>query len=146
MRTLTRVRIVFVENRTNVWLRFGRGAKERILSPHCRDIYFTPRSIFACVTWRGNVERTLDWRVEILRSLQEQEPASQLENVEPGAEILLRASGVLHRDWPLILIGLALAAVGLPLLAGERLLVKLGSVVLNTVLNLLFSLFGYRLA
>ena len=93
MRTLTRVRLVFVEDRTNVWMRFGRSAKERILNRHCRDIYFTPRSIFACVTWRGDVERTLDWRVEVLRTAQGSERVSQLENVEPGAEILLRTSG-----------------------------------------------------
>jgi hypothetical protein len=93
MQSLTRVRLAFVCSHTNVWLRFGRVLKERIVDSHIRDVYFTPHAIFAIVTRCGTTYGAAGWRVDVLRAVAIRERASQVPNVEPGAEILLRVSG-----------------------------------------------------
>jgi hypothetical protein len=91
--TLTQVRLLFIEERVNVWLRFGHFVKERTIDPHTRDAYFVPHSIFGVVTWRGSDHGTTEWRVDVLRTAEAGERASRVPGVTPGAEILLRASG-----------------------------------------------------
>jgi hypothetical protein len=91
--TLTQVRLIFIEERINVWLRFGHFLKERIIDAQVRDAYFVPRSIFCVVTWRGSDHGTIEWRVDVLRTAVVGERASQIPGVTPGAEILLRVSG-----------------------------------------------------
>jgi hypothetical protein len=90
---LTRIRLTFIRHQTNVWLRFGHAVKERIIDTHRRDVYFTPHAILGCITWRGTAHGTSVWRVDVLRTVAIQERASQLSNVSPGAEILLRVGG-----------------------------------------------------
>ncbi len=93
MQSLTCVRLIFIRDQTNVWLRFGHAVKERIVDSQRRDAYFTPHSILGCITWRGTPHDTTLWRAEVLRAVTIGERASQLSNVNPGAEILLRVSG-----------------------------------------------------
>lgn len=93
MQSLTRVRLIFIRDQTNVWLRFGHAIKERIVDSQRRDAYFTPHAVLGCITWRGTPHGTIAWRAEVLRAVAIGERASQLSNVYPGAEILLRVSG-----------------------------------------------------
>jgi hypothetical protein len=93
MQSLTRVRTIFIRDQTNVWLRFGHAVKEHIVDSQRRDAYFTPHAILGCITWRGTPHGTTLWRAEVLRAVTIGERASQLSNVYPGAEILLRVSG-----------------------------------------------------
>jgi len=93
VQSLTRIRLTFIRHQTNVWLRFGHAVKERIIDTHRRDVYFTPHAILGCITWRGAAHGTSVWRVDVLRAVAIHERASQLSNVSPGAEILLRVSG-----------------------------------------------------
>jgi hypothetical protein len=93
MQSLTCVRLTFIRDQTNVWLRFGHAVKERIVDSQRRDAYFTPHAVLGCITWRGTPEGTTLWRAEVLRAVAIGERASQLSNVYPGAEILLRVSG-----------------------------------------------------
>jgi len=93
MQSLTRVRLIFIRDQTNVWLRFGHAVKERIVDSQRRDAYFTPHAVLGCITWRGTPHGTTLWRAEVLRAVAIGERASQISNVDPGAEILLRASG-----------------------------------------------------
>jgi len=90
---LTRVRLTFIRDQANDWLRFGHAVKERIVDTYRRDVYFTPHAILGCITWRGTLHGTSLWRVDVLRAVTIRERASQLSNVSPGAEILLRVSG-----------------------------------------------------
>jgi hypothetical protein len=85
--------LIFIREQANVWLRFGHAVKERIVDSQRRDAYFTPQAIFGCITWRGTAYGTTLWRAEVLRAVAIGERASHLSNVNPGAEILLRASG-----------------------------------------------------
>jgi Protein of unknown function (DUF2840) len=93
MSILTRVRIAFIQDRVNDWLRFGRFHRERVVDQQRRDVYFTPHAVFCYMTWRANDYGTTLWRIDILRAVAPGERASQVSGVAPGAEILLRASG-----------------------------------------------------
>ena len=93
MRYLTRVEVLYVENRANRWLRFAQPLKERILDDSRRHVFFTPESRFGLIDWKANAYGTTAWRVDILRCVNANERASQIKGVSPGAEILLRASG-----------------------------------------------------
>lgn len=93
MPILTRVRVTFIQDRVNDWLRFGRFYKERVIDSQRRDVYFTAHAVFCYITWRANDYGTTQWRIDILRAVAPGERASQISGVAPGAEILLRASG-----------------------------------------------------
>ncbi len=92
MSYLTSVRCVFIRNQVNIWLRFGRPLKQRVIDPFRRDAYFTPHAIFGIVTWRGSVDGAAMWRIDILRAVAPSERASEIVGVTPGAEILLRTA------------------------------------------------------
>jgi hypothetical protein len=93
MQSLTCVRLTFIRDQTSIWLRFGRAVKERIVDSQRRDVYFSPHAILGCITWRATPHGTSLWRVDVLRAISIGERASQISNVSPGAEILLRVSG-----------------------------------------------------
>lgn len=110
MRYLTRVEVLYVENRANRWLRFAQPLKERILDDSCRHVFFTPESRFGLIDWKANAYGTTAWRVDILRCVNANERASQIKGVSPGAEILLRASGEQKVKQVLLLVDLIEAA------------------------------------
>ena len=95
IQTLTQVELIWVENKIEYWIRFGRVAKERILDRHRRIVSFAPDRIFALVRWRSNDYGTIMSRIDILRAVIPNEPHQTLPCVRPGGESLLRLTG-----WP----------------------------------------------
>jgi hypothetical protein len=93
--TLTQVELIWLEQRVEHWIRFGRDVAERILDRRRRVLSFAPGSIFAFVRWSSNVFGTVESRIDILRAVRPGEAFSTLPSVLPGAEILLRQAG-----WP----------------------------------------------
>ena len=94
-RALTHVELIWVEDRIEYWIRFGRVAKEQILDRHRRIVSFAPGSVFALVRWRSNDYGTILSRIDILRAVHPDEPHQTLPCVRPGGESLLRLTG-----WP----------------------------------------------
>jgi hypothetical protein len=95
MSGLTRVELLWLEQRIERWIRFGRIAEETILDRRRRVVGFAPGSVFAFVRWASNGYGTAVSRIDILRATMPGEPLSTVPHVTPGAEILLRLSG-----WP----------------------------------------------
>jgi Protein of unknown function (DUF2840) len=91
-RYLTRVRLVSLPRRNRIWLRFGNPVSEFRHSNYQRFVYFTPQAVFATVRWHGNEYGTVLWHLSILRAISPGETASQVADVDPGAEVLLRVS------------------------------------------------------
>lgn len=89
MTSLTRVRLVFVADRLNQWLRFGKPITEDVPDPHYRYVYFAPGSTFGLVDWRANDYGTVCWRLSILRAAGPGERVACIADVEPGAKLLL---------------------------------------------------------
>lgn len=94
---LTRVNILYEENRRTARILFGDPVGHQDLrfskTASTRDVYFRPGSIFALELWRANNYGTATWQVYVLRSVWPGEPAHRVQQVSPGAEILLKARG-----------------------------------------------------
>jgi len=93
--TLTHVEQIWLENRIEHWIRFGRDVAEQILDRRRRILSFAPNSVFAYVRWAANDFGTVVSRIDILRAVGPGEAFSTIAYVRPGGEILLRLSG-----WP----------------------------------------------
>ena len=92
---LTQVELLWLKQRIENWIRFGRIADETIINSNRRVVSFSPGSIFAFVRWASNDYGTVASRIDILRAITPGERYSTVPYVRPGAEILLRLAG-----WP----------------------------------------------
>lgn len=92
---LTRVELVWIEKRTEHWIRFGRPVHQQIRDRRRRVLGFAPGSVFAFVRWEGNDYGTLVSRIDIVRAVRPGAAFQTLPSVQPGGEILLKCAG-----WP----------------------------------------------
>uniref|UniRef100_C5CWH2 DUF2840 domain-containing protein n=1 Tax=Variovorax paradoxus (strain S110) TaxID=543728 RepID=C5CWH2_VARPS len=88
-----RVSLAFVEHRVNVWLRFGRPARETILDRWRRVAIFESGAVCCRVKWIGNDYGTALWHLMVLQAPMPPDGAQRVAGVQPGARILLRADG-----------------------------------------------------
>jgi hypothetical protein len=95
MSELTHVELVWVKNRIENRVRFGRIAEQHIIDRHRRVVSFMAGSIFAFVRWTANDYGTVVSRIDILRAVAPGERYATVPYVRPGGESLLRISG-----WP----------------------------------------------
>ncbi len=93
--TLTHIELIWVEQRIEHWIRFGRDVAEQILDRRRRILSFAPDSVVAYVRWASGDFGTIISRIDILRTVRRGEGFSSVPYVRPGGEILLRVSG-----WP----------------------------------------------
>lgn len=90
---LTRVALVFVAQRMNIYVRFGRPTCTRIVDARRRVAEFTPGSIFCRIDWRANDYGTTRWQLAVLQAMRHGEPMQRVAGVVPGAAFLLCAEG-----------------------------------------------------
>jgi hypothetical protein len=95
MSELTRVNLLWLKNRIENRIRFGRIAEEHRIDRQRRVVSFAPDSIFAFVRWASNDFGTVVSRIDILRAVGPGERYSTVPCVRPGGESLLRLAG-----WP----------------------------------------------
>nr|WP_162583825.1 DUF2840 domain-containing protein [Variovorax sp. PBS-H4] len=88
-----RVSLAFVEDRVNVWLRFGRPVRETVLDHWRRVASFEPEAVCCRVKWIGNDYGTALWQLMVLQAPMPFDGAQRVAGVHPGARILLRANG-----------------------------------------------------
>lgn len=88
-----RVSLAFVEHRVNVWLRFGRPARELTLDRWRRVAMFEPGATCCRVKWIGNDYGTALWQLMVLQAPMPLEDAQRVGGIAPRALILLRAEG-----------------------------------------------------
>ncbi|OJX33949.1 MAG: transposase [Burkholderiales bacterium 68-12] len=91
--TPMRVSLAFVEQRVNVWLRFGPPAREIVLDRWRRVAVFAPGAVCCRVKWIGNDYGTALWQLMVLQAPTPCDDAQRVAGVQPGACILLRADG-----------------------------------------------------
>jgi hypothetical protein len=92
---LTTVEILWLKNRIENRVRFGRPVLEKVLDRNRRILSFAPGSIFAFVRWTSNDFGTVLSRIDILRAATSGQHYSTVPWITPGGESLLRLSG-----WP----------------------------------------------
>ena len=91
--TPMRVSLAFVEQRVNVWLRFGKPVREILLNRWRRVAVFEPGAVCCRVKWIANDYGTALWQLMVLQAPMPSEGAQRVAGVVPGARILLRADG-----------------------------------------------------
>ncbi len=92
---IAQVELIWVEQKIEHWIRFGREAGGCILDRRRRIVEFPPGTIFAFVRWSANSYGTIFSRIDIVRVVAPGEPYATLSFVRPGGDILLRIEG-----WP----------------------------------------------
>lgn len=90
---LTRVRLVFIPQSMNVYLRFGRPVLQRLLNRRCRSAYFGPGQVFCRIWWEGNAYGTTRLELAILQAKGPRQFVQEVAGIAPGASILLRVAG-----------------------------------------------------
>ena len=102
--TPMRVSLVFVEQRANVWLRFGQPVRETVLNRWRRVAVFEPGAVCCRVKWIANDYGTALWQLMVLQAPMSFDGAQRIAGVMPGARILLRAEGELQVKAVLVVI------------------------------------------
>lgn len=90
---VTRVELVFLKDRIERWIRFGRPIAEQVHDRRRRAVMFAPGAVFAFVRWRAGDYGTVDSRIAVLRAVAPGAPFTTYPEVSPGAEILLDLAG-----------------------------------------------------
>ena len=85
----TRVALVFVPEKRNVWLRFGRPAQETILDRQRRTAVFNPGAVFCRIRWEANAYGTELWQLAVLQAAAPGETLQRIAGIVPGAALLL---------------------------------------------------------
>lgn len=91
--TRMRVSLALVEDRVNIWLRFGQPTVEIVLDRWRRVAMFMPGTVCCRVKWIGNVSGTALWQLLVMQAPTPFEGAQRVAGVLPGARILLRSDG-----------------------------------------------------
>lgn len=91
--TTTRVLLAYVEQRINLYLRFGHPVRELRVDRWRRHAYFLPATLFCRIRWESNDYGTTRWQLLVLSSCAPLDAVQRIAGIEPGARLLLRADG-----------------------------------------------------
>jgi Protein of unknown function (DUF2840) len=90
---LTRVALAFVEQRINLYLRFGETARTIQLDRWRRCAVFLPASMFCRIRWESNDYGTTRWQFMVMQACTPLDAVQRIPGVQPGARLLLHAEG-----------------------------------------------------
>lgn len=90
---LTRVALAFVEQRINLYLRFGAPARTLQLDRWRRCAVFLPGSMFCRIRWASNDYGTTRWQLMVMQACTPLDAVQRIPGVQPGARLLLHAEG-----------------------------------------------------
>jgi hypothetical protein len=90
---LTRVALAFVEQRINLYLRFGDPARTLQLDRWRRCAVFLPASMFCRIRWESNDYGTTRWQLMVMQACTPLDTVQRIPGVQPGARLLLHAEG-----------------------------------------------------
>ena len=91
----THVELLWIRQRVENRIRFGRPDQERVIDRYLRVVSFAAGRVFAFVRWTANDYGTSLSRIDILRAVTPDERYVTIPHVRPGGECLLQISG-----WP----------------------------------------------
>jgi Protein of unknown function (DUF2840) len=94
-RELTHVDVLWIRQRVENRVRFGRIEQQHVIDRHWRVVSFAPDSIFAFLRWAANAYGTVYSQIDILRAVAPGEGYVTALHVRPGGDSLLHISG-----WP----------------------------------------------
>lgn len=90
---LTRVSLAYIEQRINLYLRFGNPARTVQLDRCRRCAVFLPATIFCRIRWESNDFGTTRWQLMVMQACTPLDVMQTIPGVRPGARLLLHAEG-----------------------------------------------------
>jgi len=90
---LTRVSLAYIEQRINLYLRFGRPARTLQLDRWRRCAVFLPAAILCRIRWESNDYGSTRWQLMVMQACTPVDVMQSIPGVRPGARILLHAEG-----------------------------------------------------
>ncbi|NIJ79258.1 DUF2840 domain-containing protein [Xanthomonas cannabis] len=91
--SLTRVSLAYVEQRIDLYLRFGEPARNVRLDRWRRVAVFLPGAVFCRIRWQANDYGTIRWQLMVMQACTPLDAAQRIPGVLPGACLLLHAEG-----------------------------------------------------
>lgn len=89
--SLTRVSLAYVEQRIDLYLRFGEPARTVRLDRWRRVAVFLPGAVFCRIRWHANDYGTVRWQLMVMQACTPLDAAQRIPGVLPGARLLLHA-------------------------------------------------------
>jgi Protein of unknown function (DUF2840) len=90
---LTRVSLIFVEQRMNVYLRFGQPQCVQRIDPVRSFAFFQHGAIFGRIWWEANAFGTTRWELMVLQAGAPNQGIHRVVGIAPGAGVLLHVRG-----------------------------------------------------
>ena len=90
---LTRVLLAYIEQRIDVYLRFGEPARTVRLDRWRRVAVFLPGALFCRIRWQANDYGTIRWQLMVMQACTPLDAVQRIPGVLPGARLLLHAEG-----------------------------------------------------
>jgi hypothetical protein len=87
---LTHVEILWIKERVENRIKFGRIDQQHVIDHRWRVVSFAAGSVFAFLRWASNAYGTVESRIDILRAVAPGEHYVTVPDVHPGGESLLR--------------------------------------------------------
>ncbi|RIV48309.1 DUF2840 domain-containing protein [Burkholderia pseudomallei] len=91
--SLTRVSLAYVEQRIDVYLRFGEPTRTIRLDRWRRVAVFLPGAVFCRIRWHANDYGTIRWQLMVMQACTSLDAAQRIPGVLPGARLLLHVEG-----------------------------------------------------
>lgn len=86
---LTRVTLAYIDQRFNLYLRFGEPTRTLQLDRWRRCALFLPTSVFCRVRWQANEYGTTRWQLMVMQACTPLDTVQRIPGVQPGARLLL---------------------------------------------------------
>tara|TARA_B100000378_G_scaffold276786_1_gene275499 strand:+ start:1350 stop:1865 length:516 start_codon:yes stop_codon:yes gene_type:complete len=90
---LTRVSLLYIERRINLYLRFGCPLRTYQIDRWRRCAVFPPTQLFCRIRWESNDYGTTRWQLMVLQTGRPGEGMQRVRGISPGARILLNVEG-----------------------------------------------------
>ena len=90
---LTRVALAYVDQRIDIYLRFGEPAHIIRFDRWRRCAVFLPNAVFCRIRWQSNDYGTIRWQLMVMQACTPLDDAQRIPGVQPGARLLLHAEG-----------------------------------------------------
>ena len=90
---LTRVALAYIDQRFDLYLRFGDPARIIRFDRWRRCAVFTPNAVLCRIRWQANDYGTVRWQLMVMQACMPMDGAQRISGVQPGARLLLHAEG-----------------------------------------------------
>ena len=90
---LTRVALAYIDQRFDLYLRFGEPARILRLDQWRRCALFLPGAMLCRIRWQANAYGTIRWLLMVMQACTPLDGAQRIPGVQPGARLLLHAEG-----------------------------------------------------